>query len=85
MEQHFKVNRDKKDSASSNDRYKSSHIIEFNFTCEALFKDGEEYVVWFEFLPPTLDTLVFAYRGKTTLDGTESFILKMWGIGLSVI
>lgn len=45
MKQHFKVNRDKKDSASSNDRYKSSHIIEFNFTCEALFKDGEEYVV----------------------------------------
>ena len=55
----------------TDDRYKSSHVIEFKFTCEALFKDSEEHVVRFDFLPPNLDTPVFDYMGKVTLDGKE--------------
>ena len=53
------------------DQYESSHVIEFKFICEALFKDSEKHVVRFEYLPPSPDTLVFDYKGKVTLDGKE--------------
>ena len=72
----------------TDDRYKSSHVIEFKFTCKALFKDSEEHVVRFEFLPPNLDTLVFDYKGKITLDGKELDVVYPEDgrhIGLSVI
>lgn len=55
----------------TDDRYKSSHVIEFKFTCEALFKDSEEHVVRFEYLPPNSETLVFDYKGEVTLDGKD--------------
>ncbi len=52
-------------------QYKSSHVIEFKFTCELLFKDSEEHVVRFDFLPPNPETLAFDYMGKVSLDGKE--------------
>lgn len=55
----------------TDDRYKSSHVIEFKFTCEALFKDSEEHIIRFEYLSPNPDTLVFDYKGEVTLDGKE--------------
>lgn len=50
--------------------YKSNHVIEFRFVCEALFEDSEEHVIRFEYLPPSPDTLVFDYKGIISLDGT---------------
>ncbi len=55
----------------TDDHYKSSHVIEFKFTCEALFKDSEEHIIRFEYLSPNPDTLVFDYKGEVTLDGKE--------------
>lgn len=50
-------------------QYWHSHVIEYHFTCQALFNDDQKHVVRYDFMPPSPETSVFDYQGAVSLDG----------------
>ena len=44
------------------EQYRHSHVIEYHFTCQALFNDDRKHVIRYDFMPPSPETSVFDYR-----------------------